>query len=336
VSHDQRDGTVVLPSQPPPAPATAETAAELVEALNELRLWAGQPSLRTLRRLAGATTTHTGDRVDALPTSTTSHVLTGRGLPRPPRMEFVEAFVVACLRAAGRTEPEIAAEIVRWRDAWARVARGPRPAAAPGDTAAPRDAGAPGGTAPGAAAPTTAEPTRRTGRPTRWRWPFVALAVLLLPAAGAVGARTWPWGEPGPAATPTTAPRPAAVYREDIVEGLRDVDGIDLDTGTVGGQNAPGTDLSPWGRANHVVTRTSAMVLLLPEAGPVAYERCAAAPVGDRVMQISGLHGLAAGRNLCVWTTEGRVAMLTLTRTPEARSGTLAFRSVVWPARTPR
>jgi hypothetical protein len=107
----------------PPDPATAANATEFVECLNRLRAWAGQPSLRTLRRLAGTTWTPGGERVDALPETTMSSVLRGKRLPRLPRMTFVESFVAACMVACGRSPENGEREIDRWRRAWRILAQ---------------------------------------------------------------------------------------------------------------------------------------------------------------------------------------------------------------------
>lgn len=70
--------------------------------------------------------------MDPLPPSTTSEVLSGKRLPRLPRLEFVESYVAACLSASGVGEPEIAAEVARWRDLWRSLAT---PLEEPADTA---------------------------------------------------------------------------------------------------------------------------------------------------------------------------------------------------------
>ncbi|GIG66935.1 NB-ARC domain-containing protein [Phytomonospora endophytica] len=117
---------------PPPDPATADAAA-FVASLSALRAWAGNPSLRSLRVLGGTTTTNGGDTVDALPVSTISYVLRGVRLPQLPRKSFVDAYVTACYRAAGR-EPADAPG--RWVEAWSGL-RGSSPAKAtplPDDT----------------------------------------------------------------------------------------------------------------------------------------------------------------------------------------------------------
>ncbi|WP_033346626.1 carbohydrate binding domain-containing protein [Catenuloplanes japonicus] len=74
-----------------PDPSVAGSPAQFTDALNRLRAWAGEPSLRTLRDLAHPP--------GALPTSTVHDILSGRRLPRMPRAEFVDAYVTACLRA---------------------------------------------------------------------------------------------------------------------------------------------------------------------------------------------------------------------------------------------
>ncbi|MCP3802432.1 LamG domain-containing protein [Allokutzneria sp. A3M-2-11 16] len=101
----------------PPDPAGISGNAELVARLNELRGWAGTPSLRRLRALAGP--------ADALPPATVSDVLTGKRLARLPRLEFVEAFVLACLRAREYDEAELAA----WTRAWRALASAEHPTA---------------------------------------------------------------------------------------------------------------------------------------------------------------------------------------------------------------
>src|SRR2546423_7745577 len=109
----------------PPTPVSARTAAELIDHMIELRLWAGKPSLRTLNRLGGTTTSPTGAVTDALPPTTVSWVLNGKGLPRLPRTAFVEAFVTACLTSAGRPNGEIERQLEQWRDAWRTIAANP-------------------------------------------------------------------------------------------------------------------------------------------------------------------------------------------------------------------
>ncbi|TCO54195.1 ATP-binding protein [Actinocrispum wychmicini] len=107
------------PGTPVPDPLNSKGVVEFVGLLNRLRLWAGQPSLRRLRALGGQIRAPSGSLVDVLPSSTTSAVLNGEGLPR---MEFVEAFVGACLKAGGRPVSEIHDEVERWREAWRRIA----------------------------------------------------------------------------------------------------------------------------------------------------------------------------------------------------------------------
>ncbi|MFC7276387.1 ATP-binding protein [Paractinoplanes rhizophilus] len=86
-----------------------------VESLKELRRWAGQPSLRRLRQLGGTVRAVSGHEVPALPPSTVSSVLRR---PELPRLEFVEAFVTACLRARDASPEEIRAALDDWRASW--------------------------------------------------------------------------------------------------------------------------------------------------------------------------------------------------------------------------
>ncbi|MCP2337718.1 hypothetical protein [Actinomadura rupiterrae] len=99
-----------------PDPRSAATAAEFLHALQRLRAWAGQPSLRTLTRLAGTVEVPGRPPADVLPVSTISDNLNGKRLPNPPRHAFVTAFVTACLRAHGVPEAEIAADLAPWTE----------------------------------------------------------------------------------------------------------------------------------------------------------------------------------------------------------------------------
>ncbi|MEV1174755.1 hypothetical protein [Nonomuraea sp. NPDC049784] len=109
-------------TSPPPDPASAGSAREFIDVLDRLRIWAGRPSLRRLRHLAGRSTTPDGHPADALPPSTVSYILNGRGLPGLPRLAFVEAYVAACLAACDLSPEEIETQIARWQDAWRRIA----------------------------------------------------------------------------------------------------------------------------------------------------------------------------------------------------------------------
>ncbi|MEV4373714.1 DNRLRE domain-containing protein [Nonomuraea sp. NPDC049637] len=105
-----------------PDPSQARTPDDYVALLNELRLWCGNPSLRRLRQLGGLVVAPSGAKVHALAPSTMSYVLTGRGLPRLPKLEFVRGFVGACLASCG--DPASSGpEVERWVTAWRRLAR---------------------------------------------------------------------------------------------------------------------------------------------------------------------------------------------------------------------
>jgi tetratricopeptide (TPR) repeat protein len=113
----------------PPDPSAVTSEAQFVELLRELRLWAGNPSLRRLRQLGGTTTDARGIEIDALPVSTTSHVLRG---DRLPRVEFIRAFVTACLRARRQDPTGIGEVVERWHEGWLRLRQ-----VAPDEPAAP-------------------------------------------------------------------------------------------------------------------------------------------------------------------------------------------------------
>ncbi|MBC6460664.1 NACHT domain-containing protein [Actinomadura sp. HBU206391] len=112
----------------PPGPAEAGTTTDFVRALVRLRRWAGEPSLSRLRSLGGQTVTSDGTTIDALPKSTTSHVL--RQTDKLPRWDFVKAFVTACLRYCDHPVELIPGELERWRAARTTLA-GPAPLPSP-------------------------------------------------------------------------------------------------------------------------------------------------------------------------------------------------------------
>lgn len=181
-----------------PDPAEASTPAELIARLNQLRTWAGRPSFRVLRDLAGARPGTGGPPAEALPTSTTHEILAGRRLPRLPRLDFVEAFVAACLRARQTTPVEIEAELDRWRDAWRALAAD--------DTALPQKEKEPA--VPQTAAPITRISDATGAKPARWaKWRRVlAIAVAFAVGAGAGSAATMlagPFDDPRPCLRPT-------------------------------------------------------------------------------------------------------------------------------------
>ena len=302
-----------------PDPHSAATAQEFVERMNDLRLWAGNPSLRMLRRLAGTTATASGDTVDALPESTTSYLLNGRGLPRPPRLEFVEAFVAACLSARSHPDDELAWELQRWRQAWRALAM---------ETTAMETTVAETTTVPEVTAEETAAvPVSGS----RWRRAVVIAGAAVLVVAATVLVYQGSGGGRAPETVAASATaQPAREVFRGKVPALLDTDGIDLDKGRVVGQVTTGVDVTPWGQGNHLVVKSGAMLAMLAAPGSESYERCAAVPAKSKVTMVKGLYDMSAPRNLCVWTQEGRVAMLTLDETPSTRTGTIALHYVVW------
>jgi tetratricopeptide (TPR) repeat protein len=143
----------------PPGPRDADSPAGFLARLASLRQWAGRPSLRRLRQLGGQTRTASGDLVDALPPSTVSYVLRGEVLPR---LDFVEAFVTACLRARDLGSPAIAAAVAEWQRAWRAVDQGKSGSA--GQTAADPSETPPSATGPAGNGPRA---TGSSGTPER-------------------------------------------------------------------------------------------------------------------------------------------------------------------------
>ncbi len=312
-----------------PAPGPLRTPEQLVRRMAELRQWAGQPSLRTLRRLAGTTTTTSGTVIDALPSSTTSYLLNGRGLPRPPRLELVDAFVTACLLAVDHPVHQISPVVQEWRSTWRAVSvtdvdRPPSPSSRPDHEPSP----SPGLDQSAVAGDRPALPRRSF---IRSRTVLAAVGAFALGATAAVVVLDW--GRAGSTASTPTAARQTSMVREvrrGTVSALGDKQGIDLDLGVVGDQAAAGIDISPYALGNYVNTKSGALLALLDAPGAETYPECASLPAAARKMVVGGLHAVAADRRLCVWTREGRVAMVILDQAPSQRSAGLAFHYVVW------
>ncbi|MEU6720174.1 NACHT domain-containing protein [Nonomuraea sp. NPDC046802] len=114
----------MTPDHPiPPDPTEAGSAAEYVLSLVRLKQWAGEPSLSRLRALAGQTVSADGATIDALPKSTTSHIL--RQTDKLPRWDFVQAFVTACFLYRDYPDEQIPRELERWRAARTALAEPP-------------------------------------------------------------------------------------------------------------------------------------------------------------------------------------------------------------------
>jgi hypothetical protein len=81
-----------------PDPTEAQTPAELVRAMRQYRLWAGEPPLRTIARRAGT----------GIGASTICAALNAKTLPRP---ETVIAIIAGC----GGSEDDQRRFITAWR-----------------------------------------------------------------------------------------------------------------------------------------------------------------------------------------------------------------------------
>ncbi|WP_285681664.1 hypothetical protein [Actinoplanes sp. NBRC 103695] len=154
------------------------TDAFLTE-LRQLRDRSGRPSFRKLSSLAEQriAAAPREEQPEPLPPSTISEVLAGKRSPRLPRWGFVEAYVVACLRADGADPAMVAAETARWRERWEALAVEELP-----------------------------EVPERRKQPS-WRWAVAVLAVVFLlgVGTGVLGTVRWTGRTPAPVADPAQA-----------------------------------------------------------------------------------------------------------------------------------
>ncbi|MFD0636116.1 hypothetical protein ACFQ9X_35635 [Catenulispora yoronensis] len=105
---------------PPPDPSQAADLTDFISLLNDLRLWAGGPSYRTLAKKVGPL---------LRPPRQLTHTTLADTFQTDRRRLDID-LVLAAVRALGLDEPEVD----RWRQAYARVQRRGAPA---GDAGSP-------------------------------------------------------------------------------------------------------------------------------------------------------------------------------------------------------
>ncbi|WP_433390183.1 hypothetical protein [Micromonospora sp. KLBMP9576] len=111
---------------------------------------------------------------------------------------------------------------------------------------------------------------------------------------------------------------------------------LDLETGDTGDYdiddvgNLPGMDIALSHDASRLITLGPARVAVLDTTGDATVDRCLAAET-----YVDGLYSnlrelLDQGRDVCVRTQEGNLAMLTVRRPPSAASARVEFRYTLW------
>jgi hypothetical protein len=127
-------------------------------------------------------------------------------------------------------------------------------------------------------------------------------------------------------------PPPSSVHKQGTADALTPTEGIDLDDAERHpDQNTAGVDISFSASVEHLNAMDGkgvGAITVLPEAGPAERSRCARASGYAR--QQGGMTGLAAGRNICVKTSEERYSMLTITVPAKTDQGTVSFSYVTW------
>ena len=160
-------------------------------------------------------------------------------------------------------------------------------------------------------------------------------AVTTTTASAVPTATTPEHAKPDPATlagkvTPKPAPAPA-VHAQGAANALTPTEGIDLDDAERQHQDISGVDISFSASVEHLNTMDGkgiGAIAVLGEAGPAERGRCERA--GGYARQQGGMTGLAAGRNICVKTSEGRYSMLTITVPAKSDSATVSFSYVTW------
>lgn len=162
--------------------------------------------------------------------------------------------------------------------------------------------------------------------PRRRGWILAAAAVAVVLAAGTAATATGMFERPsqtpppataGPSSATYSAPPPPALAAVRVVGNADDLptsQGIDLDNGKTLDQLAPGVDTSFSSKSTHLDSMsTRAFFAVLPT--PVPQERTYCEQVTGWTRETyPNVYSLTEGRNICVKTDEGRLAMLTVTR----------------------
>lgn len=245
----------------------------------------------------------------------------------PPSVDELEKI----LRALGRQQDNDTLQIARAHAVSARRATGgdpPKPGQPP--TASPDWQASQ--EVPATHPVIAAHPTGFT-----WRhmWLATLTGVIATAALGAGGVLT------GHITMDTARPVPTAptldqvlppwppLHRSGVVT-LRDDQGVDLDVGAVfPDEDHPGVDLSPYSGASHLgAMDPNVSYTVLPVPVPSERGRCAEAVGWTRYYP--DLYGLAAGRAVCVRTSEDRLTMLVIEKPATQSSGRIGFRYFTW------
>ncbi|MGH3871297.1 MAG: hypothetical protein ACRDSR_07245 [Pseudonocardiaceae bacterium] len=264
---------------------------------------------------------------------------------RLPRLEWLHAYVVACLRHRypDFTREELTAEFEHWRAAWTRLEHAPAPRTltmpTPRDATPatpPEPATAVPGPEPAPAAITVDKParSRRVQLPRR-RAVLISGGVVVLVVGVAAYATTGGLFEhdpnPGPAHFAGNTATAVPVHASGTVDNLGTKQGIDLDTGQRLDQNAPGVDISFSSASTHMdamANRVSYHVLPQPVTTP---EKRMCETVDGWAREYKDVHALTEGRAVCVKTDEGRLSMMIITQRATNATGTISLRFITWP-----
>ncbi|MBF6175792.1 hypothetical protein [Nocardia blacklockiae] len=174
------------------------------------------------------------------------------------------------------------------------------------------------------------------------RWIIATALAVLLAFAGMVGLINFGMDlkddrNPSPPASsasppPTNAP---TVVSQHTGKTIKDVEGIDLDTGEVKNQDLPGVDASPSRTADRLNAMTDAASrFAIPGQGTGGtYDRCLAVPDVVWSHPLYNLYALKTRDTICVRTDRRNIAAMTVTHVPSAGEPYLAFDYTTWAGR---
>ncbi len=141
-----------------------------------------------------------------------------------------------------------------------------------------------------------------------------------------------PTGVPLPTVTTAVAPK---ILSQDTSKTIRDVEGIDLDTGDIKNQDILGVDASPSRTADRLnaMTNAASRFAIPGQGADSVFHRCSTVPEASWTHPLLNLYALDPGATICVRTDQGNISAMTVTHVPSAGEPHLEFDYITWRAR---
>nr|QEO73577.1 hypothetical protein [uncultured bacterium] len=158
-------------------------------------------------------------------------------------------------------------------------------------------------------------------------------SLTALPPAVALGnASKAPVAKPGVATSSTPAPQQQIRTLSQGRQVLIPTDGLDLDTGQLGDQNAPGMDISPSGDGSQIngMSHGKPKMAVVTSSAPTGPALCDTIAADAWTTPLLGLYEMRVGERICVRTNVGNYGVITLRAVPNAQTANLNIDYIAW------